>query len=99
MNSDKLLTGIDHLIELGVTHVHLLPSFDYASVDETRLNENSYNWGYDPQNYNVPDGSYATDPYQPATRVKEFKQMVQALHKSWYPCDNGCGVQSYIQYR
>ena len=57
MNSDKLLTGIDHLIELGVTHVHLLPSFDYASVDETRLNENSYNWGYDPQNYNVPDGS------------------------------------------
>lgn len=76
MNSDKLLTGIDHLIELGVTHVHLLPSFDYASVDETRLNENSYNWGYDPQNYNVPDGSYATDPYQPATRVKEFKQMV-----------------------
>lgn len=82
MNSDKLLTGIDHLIELGVTHVHLLPSFDYASVDETRLNENSYNWGYDPQNYNVPDGSYATDPYQPATRVKEFKQMVQALHKA-----------------
>jgi len=77
MNSDKLLTGIDHLIELGVTHVHLLPSFDYASVDETRLNENSYNWGYDPQNYNVPDG-----PYQPATRVKEFKQMVQALHKA-----------------
>ena len=71
MNSDKLLTGIDHLIELGVTHVHLLPSFDYASVDETR-----------PQNYNVPDGSYATDPYQPATRVKEFKQMVQALHKA-----------------
>ena len=62
MNSDKLLTGIDHLIELGVTHVHLLPSFDYASVDETRLNENSYNWGYDPKNYNVPDGSYATDP-------------------------------------
>lgn len=82
MNSDKLLTGIDHLIELGVTHVHLLPSFDYASVDETKLNENSYNWGYDPQNYNVPDGSYATDPYQPATRVKEFKQMVQALHKA-----------------
>ena len=81
MNSDKLLTGIDHLIELGVTHVHLLPSYDYASVDETKLDENQYNWGYDPLNYNVPDGSYSTDPYQPATRVKEFKQMVQALHK------------------
>lgn len=82
MNPDKLLTGIDHLIELGVTHVQLLPSYDYASVDETKLNENRYNWGYDPLNYNVPDGSYATDPYQPATRVKEFKQMVQALHKA-----------------
>ena len=82
MNSDKLLTGIDHLIELGVTHVHLLPSYDYASVDETKLDENQYNWGYDPLNYNVPDGSYSTDPYQPATRVKEFKQMVQALHKA-----------------
>ena len=50
MNSAKLLTGIDHLIELGVTHVHLLPSYDYASVDETKLDENKYNWGYDPQN-------------------------------------------------
>ncbi|MEG1562678.1 MAG: type I pullulanase [Bacteroides sp.] len=82
MNSDKLLTGIDHLIELGVTHVHLLPSYDYASVDESTLNENRYNWGYDPQNYNVPDGSYSTDPYCPSTRIKEFKQMVQALHKA-----------------
>lgn len=81
-NPDKLSTGIDHLVELGVTHVHLLPSYDYASVDETKLGENQYNWGYDPQNYNVPDGSYATDPYQPATRVREFKQMVQALHKA-----------------
>ena len=82
MNPDKLLTGVDHLIELGVTHVHLLPSYDYASVDETKLNENKYNWGYDPQNYNVPDGSYSTDPYNPAVRIKEFKQMVQALHKA-----------------
>ncbi|GCB37524.1 type I pullulanase [Bacteroides faecalis] len=81
-NPDKLLTGIDHLIELGVTHVHLLPSFDYASVDETKLDENRYNWGYDPQNYNVPDGSYSTDPYKPDTRIREFKQMVQALHKA-----------------
>lgn len=82
MNRDKLLTGIDHLIELGVTHVHILPSYDYASVDESKLSENKYNWGYDPQNYNVPDGSYSTDPYNPATRIKEFKQMVQALHKA-----------------
>lgn len=82
MNSDKLPTGIDHLKELGITHVHLLPSYDYASIDETKLSENQYNWGYDPLNYNVPDGSYATDPYQPATRIKEFKQMVQTLHKA-----------------
>lgn len=82
VSPDKLATGIDHLKELGVTHVHLLPSYDYASVDETRLDENKYNWGYDPQNYNVPDGSYSTDPYKPDVRIKEFKQMVQALHKA-----------------
>ena len=75
-------TGIDHLKELGVTHVHLLPSYDYASVDETKLEENRYNWGYDPQNYNVPDGSYSTNPYCPEARIREFKQMVQALHKA-----------------
>lgn len=79
---EGLATGIDHLRELGVTHVHLLPSYDYASIDETRLDENRYNWGYDPLNYNVPDGSYATDPYRPDVRIREFKQMVQALHKA-----------------
>lgn len=79
---EGLATGIDHLKELGVTHVHLLPSYDYASVDETKLSENQYNWGYDPQNYNVPDGSYSTDPYDPAARIREFKQMVQAFHKA-----------------
>ena len=82
VNSGNQPTGIDHLVELGVTHVHLLPSSDYASIDETKLDENHYNWGYDPANYNVPDGSYSTDPYQPAVRVKEFKQMVQALHRA-----------------
>lgn len=81
-NPANLSTGIDHLKDLGITHVHLLPSYDYASVDETKLNENKYNWGYDPQNYNVPDGSYSTDPYNPAIRIKEFKEMVQALHKA-----------------
>ncbi len=75
-------TGIDHLKELGITHVHLLPSFDFASIDETKLNENKYNWGYDPENYNVPEGSYSTNPYDPAVRIREFKQMVQALHKA-----------------
>lgn len=81
-NSFGQSTGLDHLKELGITHVHLLPSFDYASIDETKLNENRYNWGYDPQNYNVPEGSYATDPYDPTVRIKEFKQMVQKLHQS-----------------
>ena len=74
--------AIDHLKALGVNAIHILPSYDYASVDETRLNEPQYNWGYDPVNYNVPEGSYSTDPYTPATRIKEFKQMVQALHNA-----------------
>ena len=75
-------TGLDHLKELGITHVHILPSYDYASVDETKLDTPQYNWGYDPQNYNVPDGSYSTDPYKPEVRIREFKQMVQSLHKA-----------------
>ena len=73
-------TGLDHLVELGVTHVHLLPSFDYWSVDEARLDSAQYNWGYDPQNYNVPEGSYSTDPADGKTRIREFKTMVKALH-------------------
>jgi pullulanase len=75
-------TGIDHLKELGITHIHLLPCFDFASVDETKPNDNKYNWGYDPLNYNVPEGSYSTNPYDPAVRIREFKQMIQALHKA-----------------
>ena len=74
--------AIEHLKNLGVNAVHILPSFDYASVDETKLDTPQYNWGYDPKNYNVPEGSYSTDPYNPVTRIKEFKQMVQALHKA-----------------
>lgn len=74
--------AIEHLKNLGVNAVHILPSFDYASVDETKLDAPQYNWGYDPKNYNVPEGSYSTDPYNPVTRIKEFKQMVQALHKA-----------------
>lgn len=74
--------AIQHLKNLGVNAVHILPSFDYASVDETKLDTPQYNWGYDPKNYNVPEGSYSTDPYNPVTRIKEFKQMMQALHKA-----------------
>lgn len=77
-----LKTGIDHLKELGVTHVHILPSYDFGSIDETQLGDNKYNWGYDPQNYNVPEGSYSTDPYDPATRIREMKEMIQAMHKN-----------------
>ena len=74
--------AIDHLKTLGVNAIHILPSYDYGSVDETRLNEPQYNWGYDPVNYNVPEGSYSTDPYNPEVRIREFKQMVQALHQA-----------------
>ena len=74
--------AIDHLKRLGVNAIHILPSYDYGSVDETRLSDNKYNWGYDPVNYNVPEGGYATDPYQPDVRIREFKQMVKALHEA-----------------
>lgn len=74
--------AISHLRTLGVNAVHILPSYDFGSVDETRLDTPQYNWGYDPVNYNVPEGSYSTDPTQPDVRIREFKQMVQALHKA-----------------
>ena len=74
--------AINHLKSLGVNAIHILPSYDYGSVDETRLSDNKYNWGYDPVNYTVPEGGYSTNPYQPEVRINEFKQMVQALHKA-----------------
>ena len=74
--------AIQHLQQLGINAVHLLPSYDFGSIDETRLDQAQYNWGYDPVNYNVPEGSYSTDPYDPLCRIREFKQMVQALHKA-----------------
>ncbi|WP_054958253.1 type I pullulanase [Paenibacillus dakarensis] len=75
-------TGLDHIKDLGVTHVQVMPFYDFAteSIDETRLDEPQYNWGYDPKNYNVPEGSYSTDPYRPETRIRELKQMIQAMH-------------------
>ena len=74
--------AINYLKSLGVNAIHILPSYDYGSVDETRLSDNKYNWGYDPVNYNVPEGGYSTNPYKPEVRINEFKQMVQALHKA-----------------
>ncbi|RUT29913.1 type I pullulanase [Paenibacillus zeisoli] len=79
---EGIKTGLDHILSLGVTHVQLLPFYDYSteSVDETRLDTPQYNWGYDPKNYNVPEGSYSTDPYQPEVRIRELKQLIQTLH-------------------
>lgn len=81
LSTEGVLTGISHLKELGVTHIHLLPFYDYSSVDEKQP-EHQYNWGYDPLNYNVPEGSYSTNPYDGITRIKELKQMIQAFHKN-----------------
>lgn len=76
-------TGLNSLIELGITHLHLLPVFDYSSVDEMITDKsNNRNWGYDPQNYNAPEGSYSSDPYNPKSRVLELRQLVQKLHSS-----------------
>ncbi len=82
--------GVDYLKDLGITHVHLQPVYDYASVDESTCKD--FNWGYDPQNYNVPEGSYSTDPEHGEVRVKEFKQMVQSLHEA------GLGVVMDVVY-
>ena len=79
---DGTKIGVDHLKELGVTHVQLLPSYDYYNVDETKLDVPQFNWGYDPLNYNAPEGSYSTDAYDAAVRINEYKQMVKALHEN-----------------
>ena len=89
---ENMSTGIDHLKELGITHVHLLPTFDHYSIDETNLDTPQYNWGYDPQNYNVPEGSFSSDPFNAEVRIKEFKQMVKVFH------DNKIGVIMDVAY-
>lgn len=81
-NTYNHFTGLSHLKELGVTHIRLMPSFDFYSIDEAWLDEEVYSWGYDPVNYNVPEGSYALDPENPISRIKEFKEMVLALHEA-----------------
>ena len=91
-NSSGIPAGVDYLVNLGVTHVHLLPVYDYATVDETKLDTPQFNWGYDPKNYNVPEGSYSTDPYHGEVRITEYKQMVQGLH------DAGLGVVMDVVY-
>ena len=82
LGNGDIKTGIDHLKELGITHLHLLPTFDHRSINETQLDKPQFNWGYDPQNYNVPEGSYSSDPYKAEIRIKEFKEMVMELHKA-----------------
>ena len=83
--------GIDHLTELGITHVHLLPVFDFKTVDETGASP-SFNWGYDPQNFSVPEGSYASDAYDGRARIRELKQLIMALHNA------GIGVVMDVVY-
>ena len=90
--SSGMATGLDHMKELGITHLQLNPVYDYATVDETKLDSDQYNWGYDPKNYNVPEGSYSTDPYHGEVRVEEFKQMIQTLH------ENGISVVMDVVY-
>lgn len=85
-------TGLDHIKDLGITHLHLMPVYDFGSVDESYKYENLYNWGYDPVNYNVPEGSYSTDPYNGEVRVSEMKQMVKSLH------DNDISVVMDVVY-
>lgn len=80
-NREGLSTGLDHLKELGITHVHLLPVYDFNSLDET-LQHPGYNWGYDPLNYNVPEGTYATNAYDPVLRIREFKQLIKTFHEN-----------------
>jgi pullulanase len=81
-NNEGLSTGLDHIKDLGVTHVHLLPVFDYNSIDESKPNDVQYNWGYDPLNYNVPEGSYSTNTADGNVRIKEFKGMIKTFHSN-----------------
>ncbi len=92
ISSQNLATGLSHIKSLGVTHLQLLPFFDFASIDESIKNNNTYNWGYDPLNYNTPEGSYASDPQDGTVRIKECKEMIKAIH------DVGLGVIMDVVY-
>lgn len=88
----EISTGLSHVKDMGFTHIHLLPVFDYGSIDEESSNRPQFNWGYDPKNYNVPEGSYSTNPYEGSTRIKEFKEMIQEIHNM------GMGVVMDVVY-
>ena len=87
-----MATGLDHIKELGITHLHLMPVYDYGSVDESKPSTKQFNWGYDPMNFNVPEGSYSSDPFNGAVRVREMKQMIRCLHS------NGISVVMDVVY-
>lgn len=89
---DGVATGLDHILDLGVTHVQIMPSYDFGSIDESKPEKPQYNWGYDPINYNVPEGSFSTDPFHGEVRIKEYKEMVQSFHKQ------GIGVIMDVVY-
>lgn len=89
---EGMATGLDHIIDSGVTHVQIMPSYDFGSIDESKLDDLQYNWGYDPVNYNVPEGSFSTDPFHGEVRIKEYKEMVQSFHK------HGIGVIMDVVY-
>ncbi len=89
---DGVATGLSHLKELGITHVQILPMYDFNSIDESRLEDNIFNWGYDPKNYNVPEGSYSSDPFDGTVRIGEMKQMIKGLH------DENIGVIMDVVY-
>lgn len=91
-NEAGLTTGFDHIQEMGVSHVHFLPMFDHQSIDESNLDEAQFNWGYDPKNYNLPEGSYASNPADGTVRVQEMQQMIQTFH------DNDLGVVLDVVY-
>ncbi len=91
-DNPKIPTGISYIRQLGVTHVQINPMFDYATVDETKAGGEEYNWGYDPKNYNVPEGCYSRNPYDGNVRINEVKQMVQSLHSE------GLGVIMDVVY-
>jgi pullulanase len=91
-SSKELSTGLNHILDMGITHVQIMPMYDFSHVSTDERNPIKYNWGYDPQNYNAPQGSYSTDPYNTISRIKELKTLVQTLHK------NGLSVNMDVVY-
>ena len=91
-SKDGISTGIDYIADMGVTHVQIMPSYDFASIDEAAPKKREYNWGYDPLNYNVPEGSFSTDPFHGEVRIREMKEMIAAFHRE------GIGVIMDVVY-